>query len=95
MILTAILIIAALILVNAIYVGAEFSAVGVRRSRIRQFAGNGNRSRRGCCRSPNRRRRSIATSPRVRSASRSFERSTRLAGPRAMARRHNRPPRKK
>jgi CBS domain containing-hemolysin-like protein len=42
MVLTAILIITALILINALYVGAEFGAVGVRRSRIRQLAADGN-----------------------------------------------------
>ena len=42
MVLLTILIIAALILINAIYVGAEFAAVGVRRSRIRQLAADGN-----------------------------------------------------
>ena len=39
MVLVAILVVAALILVNAIYVAAEFSAVSVRRSRIQQLAG--------------------------------------------------------
>ena len=42
MILTAILVVAALILINAIYVGAEFAAVSVRRSRIQQLADDGN-----------------------------------------------------
>jgi putative hemolysin len=42
MVLTATLIIAVLILINAIYVAAEFAAVGVRRSRIRQLATEGN-----------------------------------------------------
>jgi CBS domain containing-hemolysin-like protein len=42
-VLSAILIVAALILVNAVYVGAEFAAVGVRRSRIRQLSAGGNR----------------------------------------------------
>ena len=42
MILSAILIVAALILINAVYVAAEFAAVGVRRSRIRQLADDGN-----------------------------------------------------
>src|SRR6186713_822217 len=42
MVLAAILIVTALILVNAVYVGAEFAAVGVRRSRIQQFADDGN-----------------------------------------------------
>src|SRR5918994_3064113 len=42
MVLAAILIVAALILVNALYVAAEFSAVSVRRSRIRQLAVDGN-----------------------------------------------------
>jgi putative hemolysin len=41
-ILTAILVVAALILINAIYVGAEFAAVSVRRSRIQQLADDGN-----------------------------------------------------
>ena len=42
MVLAAILVVAALILVNAIYVAAEFAAVSVRRSRIRQLAEEGN-----------------------------------------------------
>lgn len=42
MVLVAILIVTALILINAIYVGAEFAAVSVRRSRIRQLASDGN-----------------------------------------------------
>ncbi|MDA1184220.1 MAG: hemolysin family protein [Acidobacteria bacterium] len=42
MILPAILIIAALILINALYVGAEFAAVSVRRSRVQQLASEGN-----------------------------------------------------
>ena len=42
MIASAIFIIAALIFINAVYVAAEFSAVGVRRSRIRQLADDGN-----------------------------------------------------
>jgi putative hemolysin len=41
-ILTAILVVAALILINAVYVGAEFAAVSVRRSRIQQLADDGN-----------------------------------------------------
>lgn len=41
--LTAILVILALLFVNAVYVAAEFAAVSVRRSRIRQLAGGGNR----------------------------------------------------
>jgi len=41
MVLAAILVVA-LILVNAIYVAAEFAAVSVRRSRIRQLAADGN-----------------------------------------------------
>jgi CBS domain containing-hemolysin-like protein len=40
--LVAILVVAALILVNAIYVAAEFAAVSVRRSRIQQLAADGN-----------------------------------------------------
>jgi putative hemolysin len=43
MVLTAILVVAALVLINAIYVGAEFAAVGARRSRIQQLATDGNR----------------------------------------------------
>jgi CBS domain containing-hemolysin-like protein len=35
-------VIAALILINALYVAAEFAAVGVRRSRVQQLAENGN-----------------------------------------------------
>jgi len=42
MVLVAILVVAALILVNAVYVAAEFSAVSVRRSRIQQLAADGN-----------------------------------------------------
>ena len=38
----AIVVVTALILVNAVYVGAEFAAVSVRRSRIRQLAADGN-----------------------------------------------------
>ena len=41
MIFTAILVVAALIFINAIYVGAEFAAVSVRRSRIQQLADDG------------------------------------------------------
>ena len=41
MILTAILVVAALILINAVYVGAEFAAVSARRSRIQQLADDG------------------------------------------------------
>ena len=40
--LLAILLVAALILVNAVYVAAEFAAVSVRRSRLRQLADDGN-----------------------------------------------------
>jgi putative hemolysin len=42
MVLAAILVIAALLLVNAIYVAAEFAAVSVRRSRLHQLAEDGN-----------------------------------------------------
>ena len=42
MVLAAILVVTALILVNALYVGAEFAAVSVRRSRIQQLAADGN-----------------------------------------------------
>ncbi len=42
MVLAAIFVVAALILVNAVYVAAEFAAVSVRRSRIRQLADDGN-----------------------------------------------------
>ena len=42
MVLVAILVVTALILVNAIYVAAEFAAVSVRRSRIQQLAADGN-----------------------------------------------------
>src|SRR5215208_1333877 len=42
MVLVAILVITALILVNAVYVAAEFAAVSVRRSRIQQLAADGN-----------------------------------------------------
>ena len=41
MILTAIVVVAALILINAVYVGAEFAAVSARRSRIQQLADDG------------------------------------------------------
>jgi putative hemolysin len=43
MVLTAALVITVLILVNAIYVAAEFSAVSVRRGRIQKLAEEGNR----------------------------------------------------
>jgi CBS domain containing-hemolysin-like protein len=43
MVLTAALIITVLILINAVYVAAEFSAVSVRRSRVQQLAEDGNR----------------------------------------------------
>ena len=43
MILVALLVVTALILVNAVYVGAEFAAVSVRRSRIQELATDGNR----------------------------------------------------
>jgi putative hemolysin len=42
MVLVAILVVTALILVNAIYVAAEFAAVSVRQSRLRQLADDGN-----------------------------------------------------
>ena len=42
MVLAAILVIAALLLVNALYVAAEFAAVSVRRSRLQQLAADGN-----------------------------------------------------
>ncbi len=42
MVLVAILVVIALILVNALYVAAEFAAVSVRRSRIQQLAADGN-----------------------------------------------------
>ncbi len=42
LVLAAILVVAALILVNAVYVAAEFSAVSVRRARIQQMAADGN-----------------------------------------------------
>jgi CBS domain containing-hemolysin-like protein len=42
MVLVAILVVGALILVNALYVAAEFAAVSVRRSRIQQLASDGN-----------------------------------------------------
>jgi len=42
MVLVAILVVVALILVNALYVAAEFAAVSVRRSRIQQLADDGN-----------------------------------------------------
>ena len=40
--LVAVLLVGALILVNAVYVAAEFAAVSVRRSRLRQLADDGN-----------------------------------------------------
>jgi CBS domain containing-hemolysin-like protein len=40
-IVTAIFVVAALILINAVYVGAEFAAVSARRSRIQQLADDG------------------------------------------------------
>ena len=40
--LAAILVVTALILVNAVYVAAEFAAVSVRRARIQQMAADGN-----------------------------------------------------
>ncbi len=43
LVLAAILVVAALIAVNAVYVAAEFAAVSARRSRIRQLAEEGNR----------------------------------------------------
>jgi CBS domain containing-hemolysin-like protein len=42
MVLVAILVAAALIIVNAVYVAAEFAAVSVRQSRLRQLADDGN-----------------------------------------------------
>src|SRR3712207_7894248 len=42
MVLVAILIVGALILINALYVAAEFAAVSVRRSRVQQLADDGN-----------------------------------------------------
>ena len=42
MVLAAVLVVAALILVNAVYVAAEFAAVSARRSRIKQLAEEGN-----------------------------------------------------
>jgi len=42
MVLVAILVVSALILVNALYVAAEFAAISVRRSRIQQLASDGN-----------------------------------------------------
>jgi CBS domain containing-hemolysin-like protein len=42
MVLAATLVVVALILVNALYVAAEFAAVSVRRSRIQQLAADGN-----------------------------------------------------
>jgi putative hemolysin len=42
MVVAAIVVVTALILINALYVAAEFAAVSVRRSRIRQLAADGN-----------------------------------------------------
>jgi CBS domain containing-hemolysin-like protein len=42
MVLAAILLVVSLILVNAVYVAAEFAAVSVRRSRLRQLSDDGN-----------------------------------------------------
>ena len=41
MALVAILVVTALILVNAVYVAAEFASIGVRRARIQQMAADG------------------------------------------------------
>src|SRR5215468_1249917 len=41
-VLVAALVVAALIAINAVYVAAEFAAVSVRRSRVRQLADEGN-----------------------------------------------------
>lgn len=43
MVLTAILVVTALIVINAVYVAAEFAAVSVRRSRVQRLAADGNR----------------------------------------------------
>jgi putative hemolysin len=43
LVLVAVLVIAGLILVNAVYVAAEFAAVSVRRSRLQQMAADGSR----------------------------------------------------
>ena len=69
--LVAVAIIVFLILLTALYVAAEFAAVGARRSRLRRMAEDGNRSPRGSCRSSKTATSSIATSPPPRSASRS------------------------
>ena len=42
MFLAAVLIVVALLAINAVYVAAEFAAVSVRRSRIQQLASDGN-----------------------------------------------------
>ena len=42
MVLVAILVVITLIVINAVYVAAEFAAVSVRRSRIQQLAADGN-----------------------------------------------------
>ena len=42
MLLVAIVVVLALILINAVYVAAEFAAVSVRRSRVKQLAADGN-----------------------------------------------------
>src|SRR5688572_31702237 len=42
LLVAAILVVTALILVNAVYVAAEFAAVSVRRARIQQMASEGN-----------------------------------------------------
>ena len=42
MVLVALLVVGGLILINAVYVAAEFAAVSVRRSRVRQLAAEGN-----------------------------------------------------
>ena len=42
MIVAAIFVVTALLLMNAVYVGAEFAAVSVRRSRVKELADDGN-----------------------------------------------------
>ena len=71
MIASAIFIIAALIFINAVYVAAEFSAVGVGAAESGSWPMTGIRSRHGCSRESSHPPRSIDTSQRARSALRS------------------------
>ena len=70
MVLAASLVIAALLLVNALYVAAEFAPSACVAAGSISSLKTATRSRPGCCQSSNRLRRSIATLPPARSASR-------------------------